>query len=521
MDLHKLGQRSFNRQMLRYGYLSEQVPECFSSASFGDHVLEIMKIIRGHVPCEPVTLSTYKTGPSRRIISIPNPYAYAATVKLMGDNWKMLRDQAVSENSLSRIIYCRRYHDGLAEALNNEQTRLHYKSKSTLVKNVKACMAASLGFRYRLKVDISSCYDSINPRTLFWALFGREQAERFILHGPSAKAQASFDFAKRLAKSVSFQSNDRQNGIMTGPYTSRIFSEIVLSCIDRDLRGALGKRYFFAFRRYVDDYRFFFKTESEVTAALTKIEEILAGYDLRLNHSKTTVDIYPFESFQSLRRRYEEIYADAGMCALLSEAGRLHADGVKGALKYALKMARSRAIDPNDAEAALAMLFNFNLIYPECSRYVAAVIAANRDCFRTESLAQTLSEQIVQDLAHGFDQEVLDSLYFAKKLGLPLSARCVLEVLRQGCDLAVIIALDYWRNRRELVAPTPYETRLINAQRRDLERRLKGASLDESHWMLLYESHRHGLLRSVSVDKGATAWFFERLDKMGVDFYRP
>ncbi len=209
------------------------------------------------------------------------------------------------------------------------------------------------------------------------------------------------------------------------------------------------------------------------------------------------------------------------MCALLSEAGRLHADGVKGALKYALKMARSRAIDPNDAEAALAMLFNFNLIYPECSRYVAAVIAANRDCFRTESLAQTLSEQIVQDLAHGFDQEVLDSLYFAKKLGLPLSARCVLEVLRQGCDLAVIIALDYWRNRRELVAPTPYETRLINAQRRDLERRLKGASLDESHWMLLYESHRHGLLRSVSVDKGATAWFFERLDKMGVDFYRP
>lgn len=507
--------------MLRYGYLSEQVPDCFSSASFGAHTRPVLELVRRSISCAPVSLSTYKRDASRRTIAIPNPYAYASTVKLMGDCWKMIRHHARSDNSLSKIVYCRSYHSGLAEAINNERTRLHYKSKSGLLRNAKICMASALGFRYRLKIDISTCYDSLHPRTLLWALFGKAQAETFIAAQPPECKRSLFDFANQLAKSISHQNNASTSGILTGPYTSRIFSEIVLACIDRDLGRTLGKRFFFDFRRYVDDYRFYFKTEPELQQALTEIEGVLGVYGFKLNHSKTVVDIYPFDTIGPMRRRYEQAYEEAGMCGLLNEATMMHKEGSRGAFKYALKMARSRVIDPNDAEAVLGMLFNIHLVSPESARYVAPVVEANRESFQTERLSEVICEQIDEDLKRGFDQEALNSLYFAKRLGLPITARCLLEVLRQGCDLAVIIALDLWRNHRDRIQPTPYETRLVNAQRREIEHAMEGASMDGEHWMLLYEAHRHKLLRSVDITTGATARFFAALDEMDVDFYLP
>lgn len=519
MSLLKLTQRSFNEQMFRHGFLSEQIPECFSSDSFADHTCEILELVRKGAATAPTSMSSYKKDASRRTISIPNPYSFASAVKLMGQHWEVLRKHADSENSLSSIVYCRRYNSGRAEALNNERARIHYKSKSGLIRNAKMCMAAALGFRYRLKLDIETCYDSMSPRTALWALCGKKESERYALTRYPRELRGMYDFAVQMARSVANQDCGNESGIITGPYTSRVFSEVVLARIDAELRERLGRRFLFSFRRYVDDYRFFFKTESEARYAIGVVDEVLGGYGMRLNQSKTVLDVYPFDSILPIKRRLESAYEEDGMSGLLNEAGMVYNEGEKGAFKYAMKMALSRTVVPREAELVLSYLFNITLVSPECSRYVVEVIEANRKRFKTERLSHVVAEQLVDDLRRGLDQEALCAIFFARKLELELPARAILEVVRSGCDLSVIIALDLWRKHRDLVRGTTYETRLVNAAIRDLEGDLATRSMDDCRWLLMYEAHRHKLLRSVDISKGDTAPFFAALDEMDVDFY--
>ena len=56
------------------------------------------------------------------------------------------------------------------------------------------------------------------------------------------------------------------------------YSEIILSAIDKILcdRG-------FVFRRYVDDYKFYFRSESQAEESIRIIEKILNQYNLNLN----------------------------------------------------------------------------------------------------------------------------------------------------------------------------------------------------------------------------------------------
>ena len=73
----------FTSQMWRYGYLADQIPPCFSSDTFADNCQSLEKQVRKSYMTSPVNLSIYKSKVSRRIVSVPNPYAFAHTVKIM------------------------------------------------------------------------------------------------------------------------------------------------------------------------------------------------------------------------------------------------------------------------------------------------------------------------------------------------------------------------------------------------------------------------------------------------------
>ena len=156
----------------------------------------------------------------------------------------------------------------------------------------KNCIRAAIGFQYRLKVDIANCYPSMYTHSVTWAICGKKEAKRLLQMSKAQKQQelapvrSAYSLGDRLDTFMRFQKNNETNGIVVGPFTSRIFSEIILSALDKILREND-----FIFRRYVDDYKFYFRSESEASESVKTIETILSEYNLNLNLANCAISL--------------------------------------------------------------------------------------------------------------------------------------------------------------------------------------------------------------------------------------
>lgn len=86
------------------------------------------------------------------------------------------------------------------------------------------------------------------------------------------------------------------NGIIIGPEFSRIFAEIILQAIDRDVShkletgvNPLHNRVDYEIFRYVDDYFIFFNDDKDRTAIVDLLQHTLKEYKLYLNAAKAVV----------------------------------------------------------------------------------------------------------------------------------------------------------------------------------------------------------------------------------------
>ena len=247
MDTIHLTQKNFEKQCVQYGFFAEQIPACFSAKLLADNLDSILPAVDFTYPpgnktkdyvTAPTTVSTYKNDISRRIISVPNPEAFLRTVKLYSDNWDKIVTLASSPNSLSPITYLRSYDsDNSIEEINSENLREAQKAKSDFVEGVKSCIRVALGYQYRLKVDIANCYNSIYTHSITWAICGKENAKTYMRTKQPPSLKDNYRLGDALDLFTRLQKNNETNGIVVGPYTSRIFSEIILSALHRLTRA--------------------------------------------------------------------------------------------------------------------------------------------------------------------------------------------------------------------------------------------------------------------------------------------
>lgn len=135
-----------------------------------------------------------------------------------------------------------------------------------------------------LKFDISKCFDSIYTHTISWALLSRD-----IVKDIDNLKLSKETFGGKFDQLMQHLNYNETNGIVIGPEFSRIFAEIILQRIDRDVLNILikeNKLYHkkdYEVFRYVDDYFVFYNDVS------TK-NEILKAYRLRLKEYKMHIN---------------------------------------------------------------------------------------------------------------------------------------------------------------------------------------------------------------------------------------
>lgn len=519
--------------MLEFGYFYELLPPCFSSRELAQHSAEVFQILgKKKFVTSPLLFSTRKSDNARRTIALPNPWSFLGTVHTFASNLTKCMQLTESTHSQSPITFIEYYDDFLEERtetvrLNSAPLREHLGARSSFVNNLKERLAAALGHPYKLTIDLASFYDSIYTHALTWSLCGKEPAKRWHTlienreqnQHPEEKP-SEYDIADQFDSAIRRQKNNETSGIVTGPFTSRIFSEMLLCGIDKQLENnTLLSTKHIAFKRYVDDYSFYLRSAEEADGTLALIEQIFHEFGLSVNHDKVSVERYPFDTLKDLRRSFREAFEADGIFGVLNRASIFTSEGEKGAYKYALKWLRQKKIEDDLSDTELSMLINIGVAYPNC-----AVLALNRIqehgiATSSEDLANAVNLAISKALKSSCDQEALSGLYYCIELDLDIDAANIEEAITNGNDLCKIVALDYVRHRNGKIAQYEYYASDIHRAIDGLSCSLANVTTDSQHWLLLYESLNHGLMAATLGD-GVTSEPMRQLGELGISFYR-
>lgn len=140
-------------------------------------------------------------------------------------------------------------------------------------------------FNYLYKFDISKCFDSIYTHSLPWALYNKNIVKDNI--GKSKKT-----FAGKFDTLMQDMNYGETNGILIGSEVSRIFAELLLQQIDKNVFDELYEEKIiheknYVVFRYVDDYFLFHNDEIQRDKIFEKFTHHLKQYKLFINDAKS------------------------------------------------------------------------------------------------------------------------------------------------------------------------------------------------------------------------------------------
>ena len=334
------------------------------------------------------------------------------------------------------------------------------------------------GAQYVVKADVSACYPSIYTHSIPWAIHGKAKA----------KKNRGASLAGNLLDSVTQGTRDGQtNGLLIGPDTSSVISEIILTKID----AVMQSKGFNRFSRYIDDYTFYAQTHQQAEQFVHQLGLSLREYELVLNERKTSIMPLPRTIESNWIRQLQSFsFQNSGQLvdrktvrAFLDLALDLSAKhGSQSVLNYAFKTIPNNLSDPAKRFVVLQAV-NLAVLYP----YLAPIL--NEYVFQRHQFTgiRPIIRAFIGDLIHAgiqkiYPDAIAHGLYYSlihdMRLG-PLEAN-LLNVVDIGDCLTNVLLLEY---ARMFGAPKigPKVRRFANSLR-GLERREK-----DRYWLLVYQ----------------------------------
>jgi hypothetical protein len=357
-----------------------------------------------------------------------------------------------------------------------------------------------------LSADISQFYPSLYTHAVGWAI------------DPKARERKNWNSKKLLGTKIDQALMDTDlkisQGIPIGNDVSFLLAEVVLSQVDK----AMGLRPESSYRWY-DDYEMSFETREEAEQALQTLRAELGRFRLRLNPSKTTIDPLPRPSEDEWREmlfsrakigfrypndmvryfdaafRFRESHPEAPV--LSYSIGRLYGlacpeEGIGRIAQSCITQAL--LCEPGVAQKAFSLLsyWKLNGFIPDL-----------------ELLKNTITQMILRHRTKGFGSDVAWALAFCLQENLSLNRKAGEALCNFQDDFIVLQALDM-HDAGHLS---------YGFKKTPISRTLKQADLDREHWLLAYESVRHGFLSDCAI-KVQNNSLFSGLLSNKISFYR-
>jgi hypothetical protein len=450
--------------LLGYGMFAEKIPPIFTSEPLFNYCIANGYSWLDKKAHSAISYESMRNISVPRILSIPYPTTYVSQCKFISDNWDdvllHLLEKTESDTFKKSKIHIRKMQN------RKELFEMNYKdfdSKYGLLET-----EISIGAKYVVKADISNCFPSIYTHAISWALAGIEEAKRN--QKDSSKWYNQLDFYTRA--------DNETHGILIGPHSSNLISEVILIAIDNELKE-------YKYTRCIDDYTCFVSSQQEAETFLIKLANALKKYDLLLNHKKTEILKLPLSSVESwvtalksfeipneigvtFLRRYLDTAID-----LANETGNI------AVINFIIKTLSIRNFKPLALEYYINTIHNLLLIFP----YLLPIIEDNVfiplklkiDIGRIKKIANDIFEGGVK---YNRFEAMSYAMYFAIKYNFQLRDDLLDKVkLKEDC---IFMMLSYLHDIKFL--------RKIKPQYKDIAKEIQDDDFSkDKFWLFIYE----------------------------------
>lgn len=277
--LSELSDEDVFRGLLGFGMFAEQIPPLFSSEVFFEYCQK-------HKPkfntkyADYVTYEGNRHNLKSRIFGIPNPFVYYNLCLEIKKSWKNILDyfDAVTKNhnyKLSRVHVRKFENQHYIFMMNYKSWKKDDSPETDLL----------IGSKFIFKADISSCFSSIYTHAIPWAVIGKTLSKQMSELKKLKDRRKQFPqhiWLDELDSKVRNTTNKETTGILIGPHSSNLISEILLTRIDKEL---FEKGYIFV--RSIDDYTCYAVSKEEGEKFIFDLNSLLTEYKLKINDGKT------------------------------------------------------------------------------------------------------------------------------------------------------------------------------------------------------------------------------------------
>lgn len=501
------------------GIFSEYLPENFNVKADGWNIYGAGASYKDHVEPYSYYMSRFNKTGDKRMISIPEIGTYVSLVNFLYDNkFTILRTcierSKEDRNSFSRFINDNggivdvdfTYGDVTSTLIldNGVESNEYEKERSVYVNNMIRKIRTTIGAAGILHIDISEFYRNIYTHILGCIKMGIVGLKTAFDQGEDS---ADYKLYRQLDDRVRRLNGARTNGLLVGPYISRILSESILAVVDEELRE-LG----LTFTRYADDYEIAVYQDDNDTDIIHLVTSVFDKYYLRINTEKTFYEEYPFYIFSNYEKVIEKVQHNnridsPEIVELFNCFFDMEKKGEKGAVRYLLKSYSNKYVVSNKK---LYINYLVNVICnDEKNMPLACKILI--DEFRSKhvrldsSIKDIIYKHLQYNIKNGNNLAVVWLVYLLVNTGYNFDKEFIRCLLKTRNELSIIVLLEE-------------QSWLFDAQ-------LFNECWNQSDsWLMLYqialrsEDKRELYLDKLQINNNRD--FYNRLFKKGFSFYK-
>lgn len=410
--MQELDDKSLKVGLLKHGLFNNKLPPIFTSESYYNYICE--KEAGGSIPFAEdgnwkgwIKYDNNRNSNLPRTLGVPNPFAHYFLCKEIIENWQTITD----------------YFKGKTDNGSFKRSQIHIRKmrgkEQIFEMNYSAGASYELSLQkhaidcaYAVKTDIAKCFDSIYSHSVPWALMGKETAKK--------QRRVKLRYENRLDTLLGYEKRGETHGILTGPLTSNIISEIILCAVDAEL---IKQEYKFV--RYIDDYCCYVRSIDEGNKFVNDLRLELRKYDLSINESKTTIlPIYEHErgdfpdkiqaivnvlerkreiSYKSISSLFKMVYD------LFVESGK-NASIFHYLFKVLAKMSSHFSLDASNfyIDKTMNLCVSFPYLLPYAQEYVFTIFGITKNI---ETFCRTLYDK-------GWDENNYEKKFYSLFFGI-------------------------------------------------------------------------------------------------------
>ncbi len=464
-------------RLLKFGLFSERLEDIFSSKSFGDYMIAsgIKMYNNCHFDYTPFNLTRNNNSP--RVLGIPHPIPYAELCLTLHTHWDKIVKKVGSVSNYNDVSLLRpQVHVGTDRLVSFKS----YNQQDDELDKIEK----SFGKQVMVYADIANFYPSVYSHTLPWALVGKKTAKKYVGHKRKKRWFNQIDFKTRNTK------NNESNGVLIGPDTSNILTEIILSQIDKGLKK-------YDYYRYIDDFTCYCKDEAEAQQFIIDLSSLLSEFRLALNAKKTRIEklprslnpswinelkdvIHKFSDYDNLPKKdfkYAKRLLDLSITLLESHPHQ-------STIKYAIStICRKNFVQRSHFESILKYILNLCFHYPYFISSLPEFLEINRKHIKPDLksyIALSLEKIIGQHIKYRRSDVLVFSILIAIDQSINLNINRI-EKYFVGNNDPVTGLMAFVYSRKMALPLTPYYS-LID--------KIKDEKLEEIFWLYVYELYR-------------------------------